>query len=69
MIRLLKRIFCQRRNHNKGSIQNVKMLEFTFSICHQVVMVKIFKNWSGGKNFGFFEILVFVDRRTYHEMN
>ncbi len=44
------------------------MLEFTFSICHQVLMVKIFKNWSGKKNFSFYEILVFMERGANDEM-
>ena len=65
---LLKRIIRQRGHHKKGGIQKVKILKFTVSICRRVVMVKIFKNGSGGKNFGFFKILVFVECRTHRQV-
>ena len=43
-------------------------MEMTFPICYLVVMVRIFKDFFEGKNFSFFKILDFVERRAHNHV-
>ena len=43
-------------------------MEMTFPICYLVVLVRIFKDFFGGKNFSFFKILDFVEGWAHNQV-
>ena len=65
---LLEGMIRRGRNRKKRRIHNGQILTFAFPGCHQVVVVGIFKDGGGGKNFSLHKILVLVKCLTHHQV-